>query len=132
MSRVAGAEPMAVSLRAGMDATRRAARQGAKSGIAEAARQLIRSLRAPQRRVLADALIAGVDIAVLLSECQHPAAARTRSEPSGKAVRPACSTKAAADDELRASGEPAAPVTPVLAAPPSASGLPIGRRLEYC
>ena len=121
MSREAGVEPMAVSLRAGMDATRRAARQGAKSGIVEAARQLIRSLRAQQRRVLADALIAGVDIAVLLSECQHPAA-RTRSEPSGKAVRPACSTKA--------SDEPAAPVTQ--AAPPSDSGLPIGRRLDYC
>eukprot|EP01046_Picozoa_sp_COSAG06_P065680 COSAG06_NODE_16237_length_1011_cov_2.644737_3_plen_64_part_01 len=48
------AEPMAVSLSAGMDATRRAARRGANTGIAEDARQLIRSLRAPQRRVLAD------------------------------------------------------------------------------
>ena len=129
MSREAGAEPMPVSLRAGMDATRRAARQGAKSGIVEAARQLIRSLRAPQRRVLTDALNAGVDIAVLLSECRQPAA-RARSKPSGKAVRPACSTKASAEDELSTSGEPAAPVTPT--APPSDSGLPMGRRVEYC
>eukprot|EP01046_Picozoa_sp_COSAG06_P058937 COSAG06_NODE_12017_length_1434_cov_19.343820_3_plen_50_part_01 len=50
MSDGASAEPMAVSLSAGMDATRRAARHGANTGIAEAARQLIRSLRAPQRR----------------------------------------------------------------------------------
>ena len=44
MSVGASAEPMAVSLSAGMDATRRAARHGANTGIAETARQLIRSV----------------------------------------------------------------------------------------
>jgi len=69
-----GSEPTVVSLSANADATRRAARRGFKAGtaLADAARRLIRSLRAPQRRVLADALAAGVDIACLLDECEQP------------------------------------------------------------
>lgn len=62
---------MPVSLGAGAGATRRAARRGAQAGCADATRQLIRSLHSDQRRVLADALAAGVDIAALLSECEH-------------------------------------------------------------
>eukprot|EP01046_Picozoa_sp_COSAG06_P034947 COSAG06_NODE_3707_length_4993_cov_331.834083_1_plen_531_part_00 len=127
MSDGASAEPMAVSLSAGMDATRRAARHGANTGIAEAARQLIRSLRAPQRRVLADALAACVDIAVLLSECEQPKA-KIRSEQSTKAPRPARPSSSKASQS--SSGKPAA-VPPETPGPPPTSSLPVGRRLEY-
>ena len=120
---------MAVSLSAGMDATRRAARHGANTGIAEAARQLIRSLRAPQRRVLADALAACVDIAVLLSECEQPKA-RIRSEQSTKAPRQARPSSSKASQS--SSGKPAAAVPETPEPPPPASSLPVGRRLEYC
>lgn len=66
---------MPISLGAGADATRRAARRGAQAGCADATRRLISSLHTAQRRVLADALAAGVDVAALLRECEQPTAA---------------------------------------------------------
>ena len=65
---------MPVSLGAGADATRRGARQEAQeaqAGRVDAMRRLISSLHASQRRVLADALVAGVDVAALLLEHEH-------------------------------------------------------------
>ena len=62
--------PMPVSLGACANATRRAARRGAQAGCVDATRRLILSLRRDQRRALADALVAGVDIAALLSQCE--------------------------------------------------------------
>jgi hypothetical protein len=74
-TQVAASMAMPVSLGAGADATRRGARQAAQAGCVDAMRRLISSLHAAQRRVLADALVAGVDIAALLHEhCEQPTA----------------------------------------------------------
>eukprot|EP01043_Picozoa_sp_COSAG02_P063218 COSAG02_NODE_8903_length_2405_cov_1.346054_3_plen_359_part_00 len=64
------AMPMPVSLGAAADATRERARHGARTGITEHAWKVILSLQESQRCVLADALLAGVDIAALLSEAR--------------------------------------------------------------
>ena len=67
---------MPVSLSATAGATRESAREGARRGITEDTWKVILSLQETQRRVLADALLAGVDIAALLNQARAESMAK--------------------------------------------------------
>lgn len=115
---MAASTPASVSLSAGANATRRAAR-GSEAACADV-RELICSLGAPQRRVLAHALAAGVDIAALLSECEQPTGETQRMSNMSQPTK----LKTAA-----------ATTSAISAANPSgvrAEASMVGRRVEYC